>query len=171
MRNNVFQNSHPFIEGNTLIRTPQREAYEALQGAPGDREIGIVLPVGCGKSGCITLAPFAFKARRALFVAPGVRIASQLYTDFDPTQLGMFYLKTRSLQGPPFPEPVEIRGTTTNQSDLDESDVVITNIQQLQGGDNRWLASLPALVQKPSEFEAGIEQMVAMDWHPYCYEP
>jgi hypothetical protein len=40
---------------------------------------------------------------------------------------------------------VEIRGTTTNRADLDEAHVVITNIQQLQGGDaNRWLRQLPS---------------------------
>jgi DNA-binding transcriptional MerR regulator len=55
----------------------------------------------------------------------------------------MFYLKTGVLQGPPYPEPAEIRGTTTNRGDLDEAEVVVTNIQQLQGGENRWLASLP----------------------------
>lgn len=108
-----------------------------------EREIGIVLPVGCGKSGCITLAPFAFNSSRTLVVAPGVRIAQQLHSDFDPTQQSFFYLKTRTLVNPPYPEPVEIRGTTTNVGDLNEADVVITNIQQLQGENNRWLSSLP----------------------------
>ena len=49
-----------------------------------EREVGLVLPVGCGKSGLITLTPFAFKARRALVVAPGVKITatnnSETYT-------------------------------------------------------------------------------------------
>nr|VFK22676.1 MAG: Type III restriction enzyme, res subunit [Candidatus Kentron sp. LPFa]VFK35076.1 MAG: Type III restriction enzyme, res subunit [Candidatus Kentron sp. LPFa] len=55
----------------------------------------------------------------------------------------MFYIKCGVLQGQPYPEPVEIRGTTTNRGDLDEAHVVITNIQQLQGQGNRWLAKLP----------------------------
>jgi hypothetical protein len=55
----------------------------------------------------------------------------------------MFYVKCGVLNGQPFPEPVEIRGTTTNVRDLEEADVVITNIGQLQGGtDNRWLQQL-----------------------------
>lgn len=102
------------------------------------------MPVGCGKSGCIALAPFAFRASRALVVAPGTRIAEQLYQDFDPTQPDMFYIKTRSFTGSTFPEPAEIRGTTTNRSDLDEAEVVVTNIQQLQGAENRWLNTLPS---------------------------
>lgn len=145
--NNPFQDRTPSINGNPRIRTPQRETYAALAAFasnPGnEREVGIVLPVGCGKSGCITLTPFAFRAKRTLVVAPGVKIAEQLYKDFDPTKPDMFYIKCGVLQGTPYPEPVEIRGTSTNRSDLDEAHVVITNIQQLQGQGNRWLANLP----------------------------
>lgn len=144
---NVFKTCQPAVAGNSRIRTPQQEAFAALEEfartAPDEREVGVVLPVGCGKSGCIALAPFAFRATRALIVAPGVRIAEQLYKDFDPTQPGMFYLKTGALGGSPYPEPVEIRGTTTNRGDLDEAEVVITNIQQLQGEENGWLVALP----------------------------
>lgn len=100
--------------------------------------------MGCGKSGTITLTPFALKAQRALVVAPGVPIATQLAADFDPTKPGMFYRKCKVLTGAPWPEPVEIRGTTCNRGDLEEAHVVITNVQQLQGGaDNRWLSQLP----------------------------
>ncbi len=56
----------------------------------------------------------------------------------------MFYSKCLVLDGAPYPEPAEIRGNTTNRSDLDEAEVVITNIQQLQGANNRWLSSLPS---------------------------
>ena len=142
-----FQDRQPIVSGNPRLRTPQRETYAALAGfaenSGDEREVGIVLPVGCGKSGCITLAPFAFRSGRTLVIAPGVKIAEQLSKDFDPTKDDMFYIKCGVLQGPPYPEPVEIRGTTTNRGDLDEAHVVITNIQQLQGQENRWLATLP----------------------------
>lgn len=148
MQGNPFQDRQPSINANPNLRTPQRETYaelEAFAGTAGDeREVGIVLPVGCGKSGCITLAPFAFRSQRTLVVAPGVKIAEQLYKDFDPTKPDMFYIKCGVLQGTPYPEPVEIRGTTTNRGDLDEAHVVITNIQQMQGQENRWLENLPA---------------------------
>jgi superfamily II DNA or RNA helicase len=142
-----FRTRQPSITGNAQLRIPQREAFAALQdfvaSDTDEREAGIVLPVGCGKSGCIAIAPFAFQANRTLVIAPGLRIADQLHRDFDPTQPEMFYVRTRVLTGPPYPEPVEIRGTTTNRGDLDEADVVVTNIQQLQGEENRWLSSLP----------------------------
>jgi len=148
MNNNPFQTREPNIVENAQLRTPQREAYAKLAAfaAAGDaeeREIGIVLPVGCGKSGCITLTPFAFNAARTLVVAPGITIADQLHAEFDPARPDMFYIKCGVLDGEPYPEPVEIHGTTTNVADLDEADVVITNIQQLQGTANRWLQDLP----------------------------
>lgn len=148
MQNNPFQTRPPNIIGNERIRTPQQEAYAELLKFADDvnaqeREIGIVLPVGCGKSGCITLTPFAFKAMRTLVAAPGVKIAGQLQNDFDPARPDMFYIKCDVLRGQPYPEPVEIRGATTNAVDLEEADVIITNIQQLQGPGNRWLELLP----------------------------
>ncbi len=146
---NPFQTRQPNIGSNRQIRTPQREAYQALVDYASnpeetERELGIVLPVGCGKSGTITLAPFAFRSTRTLVVAPGVPIAEQLAADFNPSNASMFYQKCQVLAGAPYPEPVEIRGTTTNRADLDEAQVVITNIQQLQGEANRWLQALPA---------------------------
>ena len=109
---NPFQTRQPNIDCNEKLREPQRFAHAALvsftaEGA-GEREVGIVLPVGCGKSGCIALAPFAFRARRALVVAPGVKIAGQLFSSyFDPRHSLYFYKKYGVLDGQPYPEPVE----------------------------------------------------------------
>ncbi|WP_140798958.1 DEAD/DEAH box helicase [Myxococcus xanthus] len=145
---NPFQEFELQLDGNVYVRTPQKEAYQKLveyaSGLMGeDREVGIVLPVGCGKSGCIALAPFAFGARRVLVVAPGLAIAKQLARDFDSSRDEMFYKKCQVLPQGPYPEPVYIQGDTVNRSDLEEAHVVVTNIQQLQGGENnRWLRGL-----------------------------
>lgn len=144
---NPFQNLVPKIDANPLVRTPQREAFAALAAHAAsdgsEREIGVVLPVGCGKSGCIAITPFAFRSERTLVIAPGVNIADQLHKTFDPTHQDMFYSKCEVLDGSMYPEPVLIRGTTVNRGDLDDSHIAITNIQQLQGDENRWLRSLP----------------------------
>src|SRR5271165_1175612 len=126
MKDNPFQTREPNIATNLRIRTPQREAFAELARFADnfdgqEREIGIVLPVGCGKSGCIALTPFAFKATRTLIIAPGVPIAGQLHKDFDPSRPDMFYIKCGVLDGQPYPEPVEIRGTITNRGDLEEA--------------------------------------------------
>jgi integrase len=135
-----------------------------------------VLPVGCGKSGCITLTPFAFKATRTLVIAPGVPIAGQLRKDFDPSRPDMFYIKCGILDGQPYPGPVEIRGTTTNRADLEEADVVVTNIHQLQGTANRWLQDLPADFFDLIQFDEGHHNVLfnaAMRWEliPYQHNP
>lgn len=165
---NPFQTRQPNIGANDNVREPQRGAYQALvdfASNPADamREVGVVLPVGCGKSGTITLAPFAFRANRTLVIAPGVNIAGQLAADFDPSNPNMFYQKCGVLIGGPYPEPVEIRGTDTNRGDLDEAHVVITNIQQLQGADNRWLMTLPSDYFDLILFDEG-HHSVAQTW-------
>ncbi|MDR6831408.1 superfamily II DNA or RNA helicase [Bosea sp. BE271] len=140
-----FETRTPSIEGNLQVRTPQREAYAAIAdfATETDREAGVILPVGCGKSGTIALAPFAFRSRRTLVIAPNLHIAKQLCGTFDPSDDDMFYRARNVLDGRPWPELVEIRGTTANRADLDAAEVVVTNIQQLSGADNRWLTSLP----------------------------
>jgi len=139
----------PNIEGNKSLREPQEQGFLKIRnhfssgGAEG--EVGAVLPVGAGKTGLITLLPFAAASSRTLVVAPFVKIADQLHAALNPTSGNeYFYRKCAVLPAAgPFPEPVEIRGATTNRDDLDEADVVITNIQQLQGEENRWLNDLP----------------------------
>ena len=100
---------------------------------------------------------------RTGIVAPSVKIAQQLIEDFDPARPEMFYLKCDVLNDPPFPEPAEIRGRTTYLADLEEADVVVTNIQQLQGEENRWLERLPADFFDLILFDEG-HHNVALRW-------
>ena len=164
----LFWELRPNIDTNNELRVPQREGFERLRehydSETAETEVSVVLPVGCGKSGLITISPFAVGANRVLVVAPYVKIAQQLYAAFDPTSGDkFFYLARRVLSGGPFPEPVEIRGTTTNRGDLDEADVVITNIDQLQGEDNRWLSQLPGDYFDLILFDEG-HHAVAQSW-------
>ncbi|OMI16992.1 DEAD/DEAH box helicase [Leptospira weilii] len=147
MKTDQFRNLRPFVEKNPKLRLPQIESYIALRDfwhlGTGNRELSVVLPVGCGKTGSITLTPFAFKSRRTLVIAPSLKISEQLCSNFDPTHPEYFYRRFDIITGAHFPEPVEIRGETANRRDLDLADVVITNIQQIQGLENRWIQTLP----------------------------
>src|SRR3954452_20146588 len=105
---NPFQDRQPNIGSNRLIRTPQREAYQALLDYASNpeetqREVGVVLPVGCGKSGTITVSPFAFRSNRTLVIAPNVPIAQQLAADFNPSNTAIFFQKCQVLSGGPYP--------------------------------------------------------------------
>lgn len=146
MKEDNFALIQPKIENNHLLREPQKEGFLAISNHYNSestkREIGIVLPVGCGKSGLITLTPFAIKSKRTLVIAPNLNIKSQLFEDFNPSNSKMFYQKCRVIEDNKYPEPAIIEGKNTNIVDLEEADVVITNIQQIQGTENKWLNSL-----------------------------
>lgn len=146
MKEDRFAVQVPNIGENDKLRKPQRDGYIAIRdyfAQPGvEREVGLILPVGCGKSGLITITPFAVKAKRALVIAPGRDIADQLTNDFNPASPQFFYEKCAVLTDPPYPETAEIRRAI--RADLDDADVIVTNIHQLQGTENKWLAQLPS---------------------------
>jgi superfamily II DNA or RNA helicase len=146
VKENQFQRRIPNISGNPKLRKPQREGFEAIKEhfsrPEADREVSVILPVGCGKSGLITIVPFALKSKRTLVIAPGKDIADQLTKDFTPSEVAFFYEKCSVLTDGPYPGAVELR--SANIGDLHEADVVVTNIHQLQGTENRWLVKLDA---------------------------
>lgn len=167
VKTHQFQNLTPNIEGNDALREPQKLAYVALSGydfaADDGREVGIVLPVGCGKSGLLAIAPFALKSRRTLLIAPNLNIAKQLIDDLTPTNSDFFYKKRDVLAESPYPEAAEIRGTKSNITDLHDADIVITNIQQLQRDGNKWLAQFGADYFDLIQFDEG-HHNVAESW-------
>jgi superfamily II DNA or RNA helicase len=168
MKDNFFQKVTPNIVGNVKLRSPQIEGCEAIANhyasPEAEREVAVVLPVGCGKSGLMTLAPFMVKSKRVLLIAPGTRIAGQLHgKDFNPNHDEFFYRKCDVIAEAIFPETAEIRGSASNLGDLEAADVVVTNIQQLQGSDNKWLSVLPADFFDLILFDEG-HHNVAQSW-------
>lgn len=165
MKNDQFQLLQPNVEENGSLREPQIEAFRAVRDHDfvAQREIGVVLPVGCGKSGLLALAPFAVGSKRTLLVAPNLNIADQLLKDLTPSDPKYFYLKRNVILTPPYPEPAEIRGASSNVGDLQDADIVITNIQQLQRESNKWLTQLPAGFFDLVEFDEA-HHNVAESW-------
>ncbi len=136
------------IVDNEQLRIPQREAWNSInnyfQDQSFEREASIVLPVGCGKSGLITIAPFALNSSRVLVIAPGTRIRDQLWDDFRADSNSNFYQNRGILSDEmEFPEVVRIASGRVNLDDINHSDVCITNIQQIAGDENRWLDQVP----------------------------
>lgn len=147
MNEKIFQKVEPNVIENDELRDPQKEGYEKVvsyyKQKEAKREISMILPVGCGKSGLISLLPFSIKAKRALVVAPNKTIRDELKNNLNPGHEKYFYTKRNILNIPPYPEMVAIENRKINQSILDVSDIVVTNIGQLQRENNRWLNSLP----------------------------
>lgn len=78
-----------------------------------------------------------------LVVAPNLPIKEELKNNLHPSHDKYFYKKCSVLDGEEYPEMVPIEGSRINRSLLDVSDIVVTNIGQLQGEENKWLNSLP----------------------------
>jgi superfamily II DNA or RNA helicase len=137
------------IIDNTQLRIPQREAWAAIRAhfgnSTGAREVGIVLPVGCGKSGLIAIAPYAVNARRVLVIAPGTRIREQLGGDLRSNSETNFYERCGVLTSEDdLPETAIIESGRVNDDDIQNCDFAVANIQQIAGTENRWLDGLPA---------------------------
>lgn len=135
------------IAENAHLRVPQREGWTRLRDhfsrQNAAREVGIVLPVGCGKSGLIAIAPFAVRARRALVIAPGVRIRRQLADDLRANSATNFYERFEILpDAETYPEAVIVATGRINLDDLRHCDIAVANIHQIAGEENRWLDSL-----------------------------
>ncbi|MGA2404199.1 MAG: DEAD/DEAH box helicase family protein [Syntrophobacteraceae bacterium] len=136
------------IENNTRLRIPQRDGWIRLRDyfrqAQPAREVGIVLPVGCGKSGLISITPFAVEAQRVLVIAPGTRIRKQLADTLRVSSERNFYEGCAVISpDQEFPELAVIESGRINLDDLQNCDIAVTNIQQISGEENRWLDQLP----------------------------
>lgn len=117
------------------------EGYEAARGffADGGYRAVEQIPVGCGKTGLITLLPFGIARGRVLVIAPNLTIKRQLRDAFDVTSQACFYRNVgvlTDLTGGPFVASLD---ADANLSDCNDAHVVVTNIQQLGERADRWL--------------------------------
>lgn len=137
------------IADNSQLRIPQREGWARIRehfGRTGAaREVGIVLPVGCGKSGLIAIAPYATAGRRVLVIAPGTRIRGQLGDDLRGNSATNFFERCGVIsRDQEYPETTIIESGRVNMDDIRHSDFIVANIQQIGGEENRWLDGLDA---------------------------
>ena len=140
-----FRTTDARIVGNEQLRTPQEEGYIALRDyfAPEDGvslPALVTLPTGCGKSGLLACAPFGIAEGRVLVVAPNLTIKDGLAEGtFSGTD--NFYHFCDVL--PPdarLPRVVALQRGRVNEEDCRRADVIVTNVQQMQG----WLPLFPS---------------------------
>ena len=132
------------VEDNQRLRVPQREGWLATRNhfarEGAGREVGIVLPVGCGKSGLISITPLAVQSRRALVIAPGRKIRGQLGGDLRANSATNFFERFEVIPADAeLPETVIVESGRVNLDDIRHADIVVANIQQIAGEENRWL--------------------------------
>ena len=133
---------------NQQLRIPQREGWTTIrdhfQELGATQEVGVVLPVGCGKSGLIAIAPYALQAQRVLVIAPGTRIRTQLGDDLRANSASNFYERCQVIGGDAeYPETTIVESGRVNLDDIQHADFTVANIQQIAGNENRWLDALP----------------------------
>jgi len=145
----VFEAVPVSIQDNPNLREPQLEAYERITDylRSGHQHAIAVLPVGCGKTGLMSLIPFGVAAKRVLAIAPNLTIRDELAEALDITnRRDCFWYKTNVLKPEEAlagPYRCILEGENTNIHDCNESHFVITNIQQIVSSSDRWLSQFP----------------------------
>lgn len=141
---NPFATLSPDIEANNSLRIPQKEAYYATKRffeLSSDHAI-IQLPVGCGKTGLMSILPFQLSKSRVLAIAPNLEIRKNLYDNFNYFGNKSFLKKCKVLQNGLGPTTAFL-DSDANIYDCDDADIVVTNIQQLTSkGTNKWLKKM-----------------------------
>lgn len=135
------------IEGNDKLRDPQREgylrAYEFFHA--GKNKAILQIPVGCGKSGLVSLLPLGLCEGRVLVIAPNLIIKEGLYEAMDITnRQKCFWRKADVLSADQMISgPLATTLDTGNMTVATKSHVVITNVQQLATNLEKWLNQFP----------------------------
>lgn len=131
------------IDGNDALREPQQEAYSHVQEffADGKNNALIQVPVGCGKTGLVSILPFGLAAGRVLVIAPNIQIKKELFDAMDVTnRRKCFWRKTGVLTDNQMAlGPIACTLDSGNFSTAEKSHIVITNVQQLATNTQKWL--------------------------------
>jgi DNA repair protein RadD len=140
-----FQSTDVHIVGNSSLRDPQIEGHAAALdyfNGGGDRAIEQI-PVGCGKTGLISILPFGIARGRVLVIAPNLTIRNQIADAVDATDTTGFYHSAgvlTDLNKGPFRS---VLNANANVHDAENAHIVVTNIQQLNERNGRWLENFP----------------------------
>jgi len=142
----LFESAPADVEGNNLLRDPQREAHREVRHyfAENDGHVILQIPVGCGKTGVIATLPFGVANGRVLVIAPNLEIRRGVAAALDIANPKNFWRKTSVLDkfdDGPFCAVLD--GVDANLHDCNASHFVITNIQQLASSADRWLPQFP----------------------------
>lgn len=139
-----FHDTKINIHGNHLLREPQREGYQAIVDHFNINEEPsyIQLPVGCGKTGLMGMAPFGVTEGRVLIVAPNITVRDTILTELDISKPDCFYSK-RDVFTPSNGPFLSVLKPGANIHDCDNAHIVVANIQQFVGANNRWYEKLP----------------------------
>lgn len=132
------------IHGNGQLREPQREGYQAILDhfKDSDGPSYVQLPVGCGKTGLMGIAPFGVAQGRVLVVAPNITVRDTILNELNISNPDCFYV-ARNVFAPIAGPFLSVLKPGANIHDCDNAHIVLANIQQFVGADNKWYQKLP----------------------------
>ena len=90
-----FHNTEVNIWGNSSLREPQIEGYYAIKDhfKNSNDPCYVQLPVGCGKTGLMGIAPFQITNGRVLIISPNLTIRKNIKDELNISDPGCFYSK------------------------------------------------------------------------------
>lgn len=144
---NYFETTEVRIFGNNRLREPQIEGYQAVLDFYSTNTFGhsiLQIPVGCGKTGLMSIIPFRLALGRVLIITPNLEIRQGVADALDFNSDKCFWTKANILdnfQNGPF--RTVLYGRDANIHDCNDAHFVITNIHQLASSADRWLPQFP----------------------------
>jgi len=134
-----FANTRVNVFNNSALRYPQQEGYTAIVQHFEEKTTPcyVQLPVGCGKTGLMGLTPFGVSDGRVLIVAPNLTIRDNIVRELNISDTNNFYNKRGVFVPENGPFLSELK-TGANHHDCDNAHIVVGNIQQFAGENNRW---------------------------------
>lgn len=143
--NEFFKSVEFDIDDNNFLRIPQREAYVEVYDffQKGGKRAIVQLPVGCGKSGLVSLLPLGIANGRVLVIAPNLTIKEELSKVLNIANKRMCFWSKCKVLAPDVmlagPYVAVLDSVDANIHDCDQSHFVVTNIQQLANSADKWL--------------------------------
>jgi DNA repair protein RadD len=136
-----FADAQVNIPNNRSLREPQREGHAAAADyfAAGGHRAVEQIPVGCGKTGLISILPFGIARGRVLVIAPNLTIRDQIADAVDITNADNFYRSSGALTDLGAGPYRAVLDADANLGDCDDAHIVVTNIHQLAERGERWL--------------------------------
>ena len=142
----LFLSAEARIQGNRSLRDPQAEGHAAAVEyfAVGGHRAVEQIPVGCGKTGLISILPLGIARGRVLVIAPNLTIRDQIAAAVDATNPGSFYRSAGVLPDLSHGPFRSVLNADANVHDAEGAHIVVTNIQQLNERSGRWIENFPA---------------------------
>lgn len=137
MNLNYFIDTETNILENKELRDPQIESYAELYNhfvlEKKNTHAIVVLPTGVGKTGLIAITPYNISKGRVLVVTPQLTILDTIESSLNPAESNNFWVDRKVIKTPiDLPTLVVYEGRETRKEHMEQSNIVLTNIQQMQ---------------------------------------